>query len=274
MNAPNPPIHEQSQSPLFALPAEIRLHIFSFALTKTLDLAHPYSPDTYYSRPGYTAPRPMDTALLHTCKRIYAETRHFPFVNADLTFFLCSHARAPGFIPLPQLRQLLARKQTVHGALETSHIQIFAQLYVLEQNRDLQDVLDMPHLDPKRVTLTIRHSDFWFWENWQKLRIDGQWVNWLRFPNSVVEFVIEMETIDKRAEEVKYLAEEAVGKWFFTRKDGRILKAEKSDTWTSAWTGSSVLDDRRITLQAVKSVDNPWMCLQSTNTFNIPIAFV
>ncbi|KAI9037333.1 uncharacterized protein KD926_000620 [Aspergillus affinis] len=245
MDAPNPPIHGQSQSPLFSLPPEIRLHIFSFALTKSLDPAHPYSPDTYYFRPGYTAPRPIHTALLHTCKRVYAEARHFPFVNADLTFFLCSRARAPGFIPLPQLREFLARKKTKHGPLETSHIQIFAQLYVLEQNSDFQEVLDVAHLDPKRVTLTIRHSDFWFWEDWQKLHMDGEWVNRVRFPNSVVEFAIEMETIDKRAEEVKYLASEAVDKWFFTRKDGRILRAEKSDTSTSTWTGSSVLDDKR-----------------------------
>ncbi|PLB50377.1 hypothetical protein P170DRAFT_435574 [Aspergillus steynii IBT 23096] len=241
----SPPIHTQSQSPLFALPAELRLLIFSYALTESLDLRRPYSPDTYYYRPGYTAPPTIHTALLRTCKRIHAEAHYFPTQQAEHTFFLCSKYRAPDFIWIPHLTSILEHNHSRYGPLGTPHIQVFAQLYRLENDDDLQRVLDIPHLDPRHVTLTIRHTDFWFWENWESLRLDEGWVNRTRFPNTVTAFDIQMETIVQRAGEIDYLAKEAATKWFFLRKDGRVLAADTKDMSVDTWTGSSVLHDAR-----------------------------
>lgn len=239
------PVNPQSQSPLFSLPAELRLKIFSFALTDSLDLIYPYSKDTYFYRLGHTAPCIIHIALLLTCRRIYAESHPFPHLNATHTFFLCSRNRAPSFLSIWGLEETLAQKFKDYGPLDTPHIQVFAQLYQLENDGAFQEVLEIEHLRPRRVTLTIRHTDFWFWEDWDHLRLDGDWVNEVRFPDSVVEFRMELESIGQRAAEIDYLAAGVAREWFFLRMDGRVLRADLDDLKVSRWTGSSVLTDRR-----------------------------
>jgi hypothetical protein len=66
----------QSSSPLFTVfPAEIRAEIFAIALSRFLDTSHPYPFDSYWYRPGYTAPKKTEATLLMTCKRVYQESR-------------------------------------------------------------------------------------------------------------------------------------------------------------------------------------------------------
>ncbi|KAH6874648.1 hypothetical protein BKA70DRAFT_1350024 [Coprinopsis sp. MPI-PUGE-AT-0042] len=68
--------YAQSASPLFTvLPPEIRTEIFSLALSSFPDPSNPYSFDSYWYRPGYTAVRLTHVSLLATCKRINDEAR-------------------------------------------------------------------------------------------------------------------------------------------------------------------------------------------------------
>lgn len=68
------PINFQSQSPLFSvLPGEIRNEIFSLALIQFEDDTDSYKEDSYWYRPGFTAPRKSSSALLRTCKAVYLE---------------------------------------------------------------------------------------------------------------------------------------------------------------------------------------------------------
>ncbi|SPN98649.1 related to M.genitalium alanine--tRNA ligase [Cephalotrichum gorgonifer] len=71
----------QNDSALFSvLPAEVRSHIFSFALTDYPDPSPDkrYEKATCYTRPSYFAPRRTDTALLQTCRAVYAESWFLP----------------------------------------------------------------------------------------------------------------------------------------------------------------------------------------------------
>lgn len=64
----------QSQSPLFSiLPGEIRNEIFSLALMQFEDDTASYNEDSYWYRPGFTAPHKSNSALLRTCKAAYLE---------------------------------------------------------------------------------------------------------------------------------------------------------------------------------------------------------
>ncbi|KAL4802015.1 hypothetical protein BDV18DRAFT_148058 [Aspergillus unguis] len=238
----------QSQSPLFRLlPAEVRNLIFTYALSPYEDTSNAYSKETYWTRPGYSAPHKTSTALLRACKRTYAETWFMPFALADHTFYLTAQDRAPQN-PWFDKKAYSDFLKTIHaayaGGVEIQNVQIFAQLYKLEPGEMISDLLDTPHLRPRYVRLTIRYTDFWHWENNRPLYIDGTWVGKVRFPDSVRAFVIDFESLERRKEEVDFVSQGAVEKWTFKRQDGRLLQADKEMS-VSKWTGSSMLGGRR-----------------------------
>ena len=89
------PVNPQSASPLFnRIPPEIRNRIFELALTAYDDKTKPYQSGTYYHRPGHRYAHKVDTNLLLTCRRIYAETKDIP---ASINPYTCWFHRAPPY---------------------------------------------------------------------------------------------------------------------------------------------------------------------------------
>lgn len=83
----------QSASPLFnRIPAEICNEIFEYALTAYDDKTNPYQNGSYYYRPGHRYAHKVDTDLLLTYRRIYAETKDIP---ASINQYTCWFERAP-----------------------------------------------------------------------------------------------------------------------------------------------------------------------------------
>ena len=60
---------------------------------------------------------------------------------------------------------------------EVSNIQIFAQLYLLEPGQRLSQILPIPHFSPRTVTITLRHTDMWHWEQDVPIHIKSPWVS-------------------------------------------------------------------------------------------------
>ncbi|KAL4878350.1 hypothetical protein BJY04DRAFT_196343 [Aspergillus karnatakaensis] len=282
-------ITPQSTSPFFAtLPPELRHAIYTYVLTPypNPDPARSYKKETYYHRPGHTAPHITSTSLLLTCKQVYAETWFLPFALAEHIIYLTAQDRAPargpttilgsssnsrsGFAtagrrgvreehPRPHqqgpghpwrfgrdLAESLELISTVHGEIvETGNLHVFAQLYILEPGAAFQRVLDTPFLRPRSVTLTIRYTDFWHWEDTRPLWINGKWVKTVVFPESVRVFRVEFEMILRREEEVQILVEQAAEKWVFRRDDGKTLTARPDDADRMQWRGSSTLNGKR-----------------------------
>lgn len=137
------------------------------------------------------------------------------------------------------------RKHQPSGRFDLGRIRVFAQLWMLDPGYELQKILDVPHCNPRRIAVTIRYSDFWHWESNVPLHIDAAWVNKIRLPDSVTYFTVDFEMIEKRKDEVNLIANEAVKKWFFERRDCAILAARTEDISVSTWTGSSVLGGER-----------------------------
>ncbi|EAL86392.1 uncharacterized protein AFUA_3G01090 [Aspergillus fumigatus Af293] len=237
---------DQTQSSLFSIiPPEIRREIFAYALAACEDTKNPYSQDTYWTRPGYDAPRRTYTELLRSCKRVYQEAWFMPFTYAEHAFYLTWRDRAPKQLSPMAFQQCLDLIHQMHGKVEAGRIRIFAQLFMLEKGHAMTALLDMTHFYPRSITLTIRYTDFWLWEENQPLYISAEWVNRICFPESVRRFSIDFESIERRKDEVEYIANEAAEKWFFRRKDGRLLTADKADMSVSQWTGSSILNGKR-----------------------------
>jgi hypothetical protein len=83
----------QLQSPLFGvLPGEIRNDIFALALMSYEDEAATYPKDSYWYRPGFSAPSKSESALLRTCKAAYAECQKVFFRDSEWAFWfgMCS----------------------------------------------------------------------------------------------------------------------------------------------------------------------------------------
>ncbi|KAJ3540545.1 hypothetical protein NM208_g5019 [Fusarium decemcellulare] len=77
-------IQQQPQSPLFRLPLEIRQNIWELSTATVCDPDRPYNRGWLHWRPNSTGPFRVDTALLKTCRAIYAETWDLPLKQTTL----------------------------------------------------------------------------------------------------------------------------------------------------------------------------------------------
>ncbi|KAI0107709.1 hypothetical protein F4776DRAFT_423893 [Hypoxylon sp. NC0597] len=242
----------QDESPLFGvLPAEIRTFIFSLALTDYPDPTpdKQYAAETCYTRPHYFAPRKTDTALLRTCRAAYAECWFLPFVLQEQVHWLTAQDRAPPEYRVHASRQTLrSRLQQIREQrggdeiVEIEGLRVFAQMYKLEGGQ-LATLLRTPGLYPRRLTLTIRHTDWWNWEEDLPLRFEARWIETVSdvLPSSVREFCIELESLERKKDQVDSIAKQMREKWFFKRTDGAALFPDVTggNVEVSRWSGTS-----------------------------------
>ncbi|CAK7239184.1 MAG: hypothetical protein STHCBS139747_000613 [Sporothrix thermara] len=277
------PPAQQDKCPLFSiLPAEIRAQIFGYVLSDYPDPspAKRYEESTCYSRPQYFAPRRTDTALLQTCRAVFAESWFMPLLLREQTHWLCAEDRAPPEYKKVQrvgvegyLRPILKQMREQHSSLGTGAgaeagteagtetktetgaetkspvvditmdtLRVFAQMYQLEWHK-LASLLRVPDLRPRRLIITVRHADWWFWEDDVPLRFEGNWLEKVceALPSSVREVCIELETASRRRAQLEDIAKQMREKWFFKRQDGVVLLPDVTgrNVVVSQWTGSS-----------------------------------
>lgn len=169
-----------------------------------------------------------------------------PFICSEHAFWMAERSRTPQkMITVEKMQQGLDMIHARHGEVHGGHIRVFPQLWALERTKDLGGVLKLRNFHPKSITITIRYTDTWFWEDNEALRIDGSWGNRVNLPPSVTRFCIDIESIERRKDEVDWIAGEMANKWQFKRADGTKMVATKSDTMVSRWIGSSMLGERR-----------------------------
>ncbi|KAH0272632.1 hypothetical protein KCU91_g6559, partial [Aureobasidium melanogenum] len=238
--------HEQLQSALFSvLPGEIRNHIWNYALADYEDTTQLYDDATCYKRPDYLAPRKTDTVLLRTCKRIYQEAWFLPWTNAEQTFYLTSTDRRPPRTTTPRdmQRTLLAisRSQTMPII---QHVRVFPQLYALENGQRLQE-MNLRFFYPKVITITIRHTDWWFWESDNNLHFDATWVDFCRFPDSLTELRVAFESLERKKDQIDDVVRQAIEGWVFRRKDDTELSAKNCEPEMMRWSGSATWHHHR-----------------------------
>lgn len=242
---------KQEQSPLFALlPFDIRNEIFAYSLTSMPEATRPLSTSPlrvgYCSRPGYETRHRIWTELLRTCKRTYMEAWHMPFACSEHAFYLAWEERCPRHrMSREQMQERLDIIHNRQGDIRAGHIRIFAQLCLLEDSRNLMKFFAMRHFHPKTITVTIRYTDTWRWEDNEFLHISGKWCQSIRLPASVHKFTIEFESLERRKDEVDYIARGAADDWQFRRTDNVSMLANSSQIGLSTWTGCSVLGGRR-----------------------------
>lgn len=232
------------------LPGELRSQIFSLTLVDFPDPSPEkhYAADTCYTRPTYFAPRKSDTRLLRTCRAVYQEAWFLPFILREQTHWLTSQERAPPeydvSLQRPRLCSMLQQVNQQHGGerVEIKGLRVFAQMVMLEEGY-LATLLGTPHLHPRSLTLTIRHADWWWWEQDKPLRFEGSWIARVcaEMSPSVHEVRIELESLERKKDQVDAIAKQMIERWFFKRKDGVILypNSAGTDIEVGRWTGAS-----------------------------------
>lgn len=247
------PAASQHQSPLFRmLPGEVRSQIFALALTDYPDPApeKQYAAEACYTRPSYFSPRRTDTQLLRTCRAVYRESWHMPFTLKEQLHWVADPHRAPPGSSRHRLRRCLRQIAELQSEDEAviARLRVFAQMYKLEEG-GLASLLRTPFLRPRAMTLTIRHADWWFWEDDEPLRFEGRWIRQVceAMPNSVGEMRIELESLQRKKQQVDGIAKQMAERWFFKRPDGVVLHADTTSgaAEASLWRGTSTWHQQR-----------------------------
>ncbi|KAF9077062.1 hypothetical protein BDP27DRAFT_1313061 [Rhodocollybia butyracea] len=190
--------NEQDNCPLFdRIPPEVRNTIFLYALLSYEDLSARFPDDEHYSRPEYRHASHIDPRLLQTCRLIYLETRFLP-VMADEHVFWC-HRPPPGnrYASNPtQYFASLSEEQKDH----VDRVHFFTQQYYLED--EFPRICALPNMRPRSLKITLRHGDWWFWEDNNPLRLKSGWTAGLKDSKRLQEVILELETIERDKEQV------------------------------------------------------------------------
>ncbi|KAL8811342.1 MAG: hypothetical protein Q9223_000360 [Gallowayella weberi] len=252
-------VHPQLKSPLFKIPPELRNYIFQLTLSAYEDPNRPYQPNAYYYRPGLTCALKIDTDLLLTCRRVYFEAHKISLsINEQLSWY---YREPPGInnghVPTDDRLGSVVRRRH----LKTIHV--FAQQVWLEGRgfasfTRLLDSTLMGYANPMTLIITLRHSDWWWWEYEAPLTLDpkkeGQasvtehsrpsdpfhsksWGNQFRNVRGLKKLQMELETVEKKQRELDEIVERAKG-WEFLLGEGRLLLPNKSITRRTGWTGA------------------------------------
>lgn len=197
----NGPLNPQSNCFLFgAIPPEIRHRIFSFALHSYDDASRPYPEYSYYSRPGYRYHQRINTNLLATCRRIYTET-HDLAVSLNEHVFWCSSTRGPprDFFDNPKW---YFSKFTVEQRAAVVYIHLFTQLYWLERSESFRFFCELEDIHPLHLKITVRHTDWWFWELNTPLVMKYHWAGTFESMKKLEILDIELESIERDLDQV------------------------------------------------------------------------
>lgn len=270
----------QTSCPLLTLPAEIRNHIYAFSL-ESEDISLENSPralyhrNAFYYRPGYKQPKRIQTGLLQTCQQIYDEASLLPPGINEHTFWFY---RPPPHVEDPSSPLHYFLKMTPRQRGQVDHVHFFTQQYFLEDGQwsEAWNGIQMGNegctlrgacrIAPRKLTITLRHSDWWYWENNDPLGIDPfrvgrtrahqmgkrclennstfgsyrqPWGSQFSSIPCLEELVFEFETIMRKRDQLDAIAQMALN-WKFPMdpKQFLYLIAEPQSLTAYTWAGA------------------------------------
>ncbi|KAK5681704.1 hypothetical protein LTS10_006237 [Elasticomyces elasticus] len=205
--------NEQSDSLLFSiLPQELRDLIWAFATAPFEDSSAKFEDTEYYYRPGHTARLRTDTALLRTCRRVWLEANAMPMLQAEHSFYL--HRAAPDKRDPKWMSKL-----TEHNRRNFGELHLFVQMCNIEhltagtgmlRSMFLKTLPEPGDFQPRVLNVTLRHTDWYWWESDEPLRLQDSWVKaLLNSPDlrSTQVFKLEMETLDYKVDQMMTIIE-------------------------------------------------------------------
>ncbi|KAI6824741.1 hypothetical protein KC340_g11189 [Hortaea werneckii] len=250
--------NNQLASPLFSkLPRELRDLIWAYSTAPYEDPDGKFNKTAYYYRPGHTARLKSDTALLLTCRRVWLEANAMPMLQAEHSFYF--HRAAPDARDPAWMSRLTDKNRRDFG-----HLHMFAQMFAIERLTDtvgqvrqffLSEAPKPNDFQPRMMHVTIRHTDWWFWENEEPLRLSCEWVQALLdspdLRNTEV-IKLELETLDYKADQLKPILEQIKQLQSLEAEthliDGKPAKSQfvvDRDPEVYSWEGPANINDQK-----------------------------
>lgn len=184
-------VNLQTACALFtAIPPEIRNYIFRLALSPSDDIDEPYSGHSFYYRPGYQYAQVSHTELLRTCRLVYAETRLLPWSFKEHVFW-CHRGPKDSLNSPERYFKALTDEQIAN----VRDVHIFAQSWWLEGNFPAM-CLHTP-MRMRSLKVTIRNSDWWYWEHNQLLSLKRNWTRNVSRIDGLEQMQLELEVIQR-----------------------------------------------------------------------------
>ncbi|KAK2729528.1 hypothetical protein CKAH01_02502 [Colletotrichum kahawae] len=231
----------QLQCPLFStLPGEIRNEIFALALVQFEDSDNAYPEDSYWYRPGFSGPRKSSSALLQTCKAAYFEGQKAFLRELEWAFWF---DRGPEGRTGMHSCLSFFRKLTPQQSQDLKKVRFFMQMFRFENGTELHRLFHQPNFNPEKLTITIRYSDWWYWESDTPLRMKEDWLRRFSGPPGLRELKVEYETITRKKDAMMKIVERNK-KWKLSvgdSEEGGHLSAEGTKLVEWRWHGKSAL---------------------------------
>ncbi|KAK2763982.1 hypothetical protein FQN54_009601 [Arachnomyces sp. PD_36] len=238
--------NSQDNCPLFKkLPGEIREIIYKFVFLQYESKNRAYPKDVPYYRPGSTARKCIDTALLYTCRRVLSEARFIPLQTATHEFW-CD-TPAPPHATCDNSRDASASGLVIYwhvAYMRHYHINISTLNYFTRGNSSSQRWggigFSPQDYRPRTLTVCIGFTGWtlWNWGNEPELK----YLNFFKYPmrESIEQFTLRLETMEIFAEDlddiVKYLKEQTI-RLQDDKAHGWALSAEEIPLKVTKWTG-------------------------------------
>lgn len=122
-------------------------------------------------------------------------------------------------------------------------MRFFTQMFWLERGHGLNRIFNIANFRPSRLTITIRYSDWWWWERNARLTMNEEWFRDFNGPPGLRELRVEYETLAWKKAQMDRIIERN-RRWRLQVRDGGHLSTERSSLETWTWTGPSRLADR------------------------------
>ena len=251
----------QTESPLFnRIPGEIRDHIFDLALTAYSGKQEPFEKNAYYYRPGFRyADQRIDIALLCTCRQIYQEACQVPAQNYERVEW-----HEPDRGPSAPLASRFARAGTNCPWLKS--LDLFTQQFWLENSswrNAARNIAQRRYPNLQHLRISIRHSDWWWWETSAPLVLDAKqkgnhgkpsamrhsiasdgfhalsWGQQLSFFKGLKTLELELETVEGKRKELDEIVIRAAD-WRFPLADDNFLVLNPTRTRRTGWHGLKI----------------------------------
>lgn len=220
----------QRQSPLFAIPSEVRNLIFEHAVCQTFDYKRPVSNTSHSHRPGHEHHKHIDTALLYTCRLVYYETRAIPLLSATHHLYEDpseSHDRR-------DWDHYLFHLSSQQG-MNLYHLHITEWKSPFTFDTHLQ-----PHLHWRKLTWTLCASEWTPLEMADHFNVAKALVL-AHFPSTCQEVNLEYESLEnfpKQRQLLRKCAEECRDIQL-SRRDGSQLFVDESYSLEYTWEGTT-----------------------------------